>query len=351
MNRFEEIIKSVAPSDAAIRERARARLGNLIMPYRALGDMLDIAEDVAAMTGSMTPQVSRRTIVVMAGDHGIARDGVSKYPVEVTLQMIGGFVAGVAGINIIAKRAGAKVVVVDMGVNGVLPFDETQVRRIHIADGTNNIANGPAMTCDEAVRSVEGGIAVALELAGETDVFGTGDMGIGNTTPSSAITAVMTGMDVADVTGRGTGIDDKQLQVKIAAIRRAIDVNNPDAGDVIDVLAKIGGFEIGGIAGLIIGAAYLKKPVVIDGFISTAGALIAQGLCPACTDYMIAAHKSVEIGHVKALEKLGKRALLDLSLRLGEGTGAALAMNIIDASIGILTEMATFDEAGVSQAG
>jgi nicotinate-nucleotide--dimethylbenzimidazole phosphoribosyltransferase len=212
------------------------------------------------------------------------------------------------------------------------------------------MAVGPAMSREDAIRSVEAGIEVALMLAAETDLFATGDMGIANTTPSSAIVSVMTGAAAADVTGRGTGIDDAGLSLKVAVIEKALAVNRPDPDDALDVLAKVGGFEIGGIAGVILGAASLRKPVLLDGFISTAGALIAQGLAPRAADYMIAAHKSVEAGHRIALQKLGKEPLLDLGLRLGEGTGAALAMPIVEGAVRVLTEVATFEEAAVSGA-
>lgn len=206
------------------------------------------------------------------------------------------------------------------------------------------------MTREEAIRSIEAGIEVALELGATTDIFGTGEMGIGNTTPSSAIVATLSGTAVSDVTGHGTGIDDEQLRHKIAVIEKCLEVNRPDPGDPMDVLAKVGGFEIGGIAGLILGAASLRKPVIIDGFISTAGALIAHALCPSSADYMIAAHNSVEQGHRIALGILGKKPLLDLGLRLGEGTGAALAMNVVEAAVRVLTDVATFEEAMVSEA-
>jgi len=288
----------------------------------------------------------------MAGDHGVAAEGVSKYPAEVTPQMVHNFVRGGAGINALSRLVGARVVVVDMGVAGDLSeLDKTgQIISKRIAAGTRNMARGPAMTREEAVRSVEAGIDVALELGPSTDVFGTGDMGIGNTTPSSAIVAVLTGASAAQVTGRGTGISDEQRNHKIEVIRKAIALNRPDPKDSLDVLAKIGGFEIGGIAGLILGAAAQRKPVVLDGFISTASALLAYGLAPQSAAYMIAAHRSVEQGHRVALQFLEKEPLLDLDLRLGEGTGAALAMNLVEAAVRVLTEVATFEEAAVSEA-
>ena len=266
--------------------------------------------------------------------------------------MIHNFVNGGAGCNALARQVGAKVVVVDAGVAGdlsVLVANGSIISK-RVAPGTANMHTGPAMTREQAVRAVEVGIEVAFELAGSTDIYATGEMGIGNTTPSSAIVAALTCSEVEEITGRGTGIDDARLQNKIAVIKEALRVNQPDPADALDVLAKVGGFEIGAIAGLILGAAALKKPVVVDGFITTAGALIAQGLSPVSAQYMIAAHRSVEPGHRAAQEKLGKQPLLDLNLRLGEGTGAALAMNLVEAAVRILTDVATFAEASVSTA-
>ncbi|MGD7653976.1 MAG: nicotinate-nucleotide--dimethylbenzimidazole phosphoribosyltransferase [Verrucomicrobiales bacterium] len=352
MNRLDKTIAAISPHDTASRAAARARLEQLTMPHWAMGRLMDLAEDLAGMTGSVHPPVTRKTIVTMAGDHGVAASGVSAYPQEVTVQMVGNFVNGGAGVNVLARLAGARVVVVDMGVAGDLSALAAAGKIIskRVAPGTANLATGPAMTHEQAIQAVGAGIEVARELAESTDLFGTGEMGIGNTTPSSAIVAVLTGESVATVTGRGTGIQDEQLAHKIAVIEEALRVNQPDAADGLDVLAKVGGFEIAGIAGLILGAAAARKPVLVDGFISTAGALVAQALCPQSVDYMIAAHQSVEQGHRVALEKLGKLPMLDLNLRLGEGTGAALAMHHVEAAVRILTEVATFAEASVSAA-
>jgi len=346
---LDETIAAVLPPDKNARAAARARLDQLAMPYWALGRLMDLAEELAGITASAKPAVKRKTVVVMAGDHGVVAEGVSAYPQEVTVQMVANFVAGGASINALARHVGAKVVVVDMGVAGDLTHLGQAIIHRKIASGTQNIAAGPAMTREQAIATLEAGISVARELADFTDVFATGEMGIGNTTPSSAIVAAFTGADPAAVTGRGTGLDDRQLQHKIGTVKRALEVNSVSTTDGIDVLAKLGGFEIGGIAGLVLGAAALRKPVVIDGFISSAGALVAQALCPLATDYMIAAHLSVERGHRIALEKLGKRPLLDMDLRLGEGTGAALAMHLVEAAVRVLTEVATFEEAAVSR--
>jgi len=352
MNVLQDTISVIVPPDAAVRAQAHRRLESLTMPYWALGRLLDLAEDLAGITRSMRPPIARKAIFTMVGDHGVVAEGVSKYPQEVTPQMVYNFVAGGAGINALARQAGATVTVVDMGVAADLS-DLAAAGKIvsrRIGPGTRNMAQGPAMSREEAIRALEAGIDIAGRAAEAVDVFGTGDMGIGNTTPSSAIVAVFSGAPVAEVTGHGTGIDEEQFARKVRVIEKCLQVNSPDPQDGLDVLAKVGGFEIGGIAGLILGAAALKKPVVVDGFISTAGALIAHSLCPTAADYMIAAHRSVEKGHRAALEILGKQPLIDLDLRLGEGTGAALAMNFLEAAVRVLTEVATFDEAMVSKA-
>ncbi|PIE59486.1 MAG: nicotinate-nucleotide--dimethylbenzimidazole phosphoribosyltransferase [Desulfobulbus propionicus] len=347
---LEKTCKNIYPQDTSCRDEATRRLDQLTMPHWALGSFMDLAVDLVGMTRCMPPPVARKTVVVMAGDHGVNAEGVSGYPAEVTTQMVYNIMGGGAGINALAKQSGTEVVVVDMGA--VDEFFDLQDHpgfiRKKIARGTQNIMTGPAMTRTHAVMTVEAGIQVAEQMADRVDVFGTGEMGIGNTTPSSAIAAVVTGKSVADVTGRGTGIDDNQLRHKIQVIEQAIATNKPDAEDGLDVLAKLGGFEIGGIAGLILGAAALKKPVVVDGFISTAGALIACLLEPFVRDYIICAHRSVEPGHGYMQEKLRLQPLFDLQFRLGEGTGAAFAMNALEGAAALLTEVKTFTEAAVS---
>lgn len=352
MSILEQTLERIQPQDEAWRAKAKARLDQLTMPHWALGRLLDLAQDLAGMTRSLRPPVAQKTVVTMAGDHGVVAEGVSKFPADVTPQMVYNFVNGGAGINALARVVGARVVVVDMGV--AADFGELVTRgkivSKKIAPGTQNMARGPAMSREQAVASLAAGIEIARDLAPVTDVFGSGDMGIGNTTPSAAICACITGKTAAEVTGRGTGIDDDALQHKIRIVQKALDVNQPDPSDGIDVLAKVGGFEIGGIAGLILGAAALGKPIVIDGFISTAGALIAQKLAPAAADYMVAAHRSTEQGHRLMHEQLGKEPLLDLNMRLGEGTGAALAMDLVEAAARMLTDVSTFAEAAVSEA-
>jgi len=353
MTLLSETIETITPIDSEWSEKARRRILTLTMPPWALGRLLDLAVDLAGMTRSLSPPVKRRCVAVMAGDHGVTEEGVSAFPKEVTVQMIRNFVEGGAGVNVLARQAGARVVIMDVGIAGDLSdlASSGAVLSRRVAPGTNNIARGPAMTRRQAIQAIETGIRATLELGGETDLFATGEMGIGNTTSSSAIVAALCGLEAGLVTGRGTGIDDDGLKLKTTVVRRALTANQPDPADPVDVLAKVGGFEIGAIAGLILGAAAQRKPVLIDGFISTAGALLARALAPNSADYMIAAHRSIEPGHQIALERLGKKPLLELDMRLGEGTGAVLAMHLIEASVRILTEMATFEDAGVSGSG
>lgn len=344
---------AIQPQDATARAKAKARLDQLTMPHWALGRLMDMAIELAGQTGTIKPNLKKKAIVVMAGDHGVVAEGVSKYPQDVTWQMVANIVNQGAGINALAAQAGTDVVVVDMGV--IKGLDEMAqsgaIISMPVAKGTGNIAKGPAMSREQAVQSIENGIQIARQLILEKGyaVLGVGEMGIGNTTPSSAMIAALTGKSVSLVTGTGTGLNDAELHHKISVIEQALKVNRVDPADGLDVLAKLGGFEIGGIAGVILGAASLRKPVIIDGLITTAGALIAQMLCPTSTEYIFAAHQSVECGHIVALDRLGKEPFLDLNLRLGEGTGAALAMNLIDASVAVLTKVKTFEEAMVSK--
>lgn len=354
MGLLETTKGKIYPQDSEAREKAKERLDNLALPHWALGDLMDLAIELAGMMGTtVKPQIRKKAIVTLAGDHGVVAENVSKFPSEVTPQMVYNFVNGGAGINALARQARADVFVVDMGVATDLS-DLAKAGKIidkKVGFGTNNIAVGPAMSDAMARKSVEAGIEVANKLSEEYDLFGTGDMGIGNTTPSTAIAAVCTGKDISELTGRGTGLDDEQLQHKMEVIRKILTVNTPDPKNGLDILAKVGGFEIGGIAGLIIGAAANRKPVLIDGFISTAGALIAYKIEPFVRDYLIFSHRSVEQGHKHMQELLGcKKPLLDLNFRLGEGTGAALAMNLVEASLAILTEVLTFEEAAIAGA-
>lgn len=345
---LEEILKKIKPIDMSLMEEAQRDLDNLTKPQGSLGRLEEMAKKVVGITGEIKPVLERKVIFTMAGDHGVAEEGVSAFPKEVTPQMVYNFLSGGAGINVLARHVGAEVVVVDMGVAEELKIKNEKLKIKKVNYGTKNMVKGPAMTRDEAMRAIEAGIEV-FEEEGKMDIVGTGDMGIANTTPSSAIVAVMTGESVEAVTGRGTGIDDASWRNKVGVIERALEVNKPDISDPIDVLSKIGGFEIGGLVGVILAGAAARIPVVIDGFISGAAALIAAGLEPKVKDYLFAAHCSVEIGHILALKRMGLAPILDLNMRLGEGTGAALGINLIDASCKILTQMATFSSAGVSE--
>ncbi len=345
---MEETIKKIGALDEHAISAARARQDILTKPAGSLGTLEDISTKVAGITGNAMPEMKDKLIITMAGDHGVTDDGVSAYPKAVTAQMVYNFLNDGAAINVLARHAGARVVIVDMGV--AVDFTHERLVSKKIAYGTANMAKGPAMTYEDAVRSIEAGIEVfESEAKKGVDIVGVGDMGIGNTTSSSAIVAVITGEAVKKVTGRGTGIDDAGLEKKIAVIEEAIRVNKPNNKDAIEVLAKVGGFEIGGMAGVILAAASHSVPVVIDGFISGTAALVAYGIAPAVKDYMIAAHRSVERGHSVTLDYIGLKPLLDLDMRLGEGTGAALGVSIVDAACKILGEMATFEDAGVSE--
>lgn len=353
MEKINKVIKEIKKIDGLLVQETQKRLDNLTKPQGSLGRLEELAVKIAGITGNPNPALKKKVIFTLAGDHGVAQEGVSAFPQEVTRQMVYNFIAGGAGINVLARQAGARVVVVDMGVAGdieVNAADLTGFKEMKVAYGTKNMLLGQAMSREEAITSIENGIQVLEDELGQgIDIVGTGDMGIANTTASAAIAAVLTGRPVEYLTGRGTGVDDKTFLHKIAVIKQAIALNRPNPRDPIDVLAKVGGFEIGGLAGIILAAAARRIPVVIDGFISAAGMLLAYHLEPKVKDYLIAGHCSVEKGHKIILDYLGLAPLLDLNLRLGEGTGAALAMHLVEAAIRILTEMATFQSAGVAE--
>ncbi|MBI2854011.1 MAG: nicotinate-nucleotide--dimethylbenzimidazole phosphoribosyltransferase [Chloroflexi bacterium] len=350
MTSLHQIIKHIGPLDEGAMKAARARQDTLTKPLGSLGTLEALSVKLAGITGKPLPRIKDKVIVTIAGDHGVVEQGVSLYPQEVTAQMVYNFLAGGAGINVLGRLVGARIIVVDAGVKAELGHREGLISR-RIAAGTADMTKGPAMSRDQAIAAIEIGIStLENELQRGVDIVGTGDMGIGNTTPSSAICAVVTGQPVAQVTGRGTGVGDEQLALKAQVIQRAIEVNKPESHDALDILSKVGGFEIGGIAGVILASAAHHIPVVIDGFISGAGALIATGLSPLVREYIIPAHLSVEPGHRAMMNYLKAKPLLDLDLRLGEGTGACLGMFLVEAAARTLSEMATFDEAGVSKA-
>jgi nicotinate-nucleotide--dimethylbenzimidazole phosphoribosyltransferase len=350
MDLLQKTINHISPIKNEIKIKTQGKLDALTKPLGSLGMLEEVAKDVLAITENERFQIKDKVIFVLVGDHGVVNESVTGYPQEVTPQMVYNFVKGGAAINVLARHVDAKVVVVDMGVAADLDEVSDKIVNKKINYGTKNFAADLAMTRNEAIRSIEAGIEVfKQESTKGIDLVGCGDMGIGNTTTSSAIVAALTGAPVEQVTGRGTGIDDEMLAHKIDVIKKALAKHNPDPADPIDVLSKVGGFEIGGIAGVLLAAAAHKVPILLDGFISSAGALIAYKLKPNIKDYFIASHLSVERGHQIILEILDKRPLLNLDLRLGEGTGATLAIPIIEASIKILNEMATFADAGVSE--
>ncbi len=347
MQVLEETLRRIGSLDAVAMRAAAARQDSLTKPPGALGVLEEISMKIAGITGEPCPQPGGKAVIVMAADHGVTREGVSLYPSEVTAQMVANFLAGGAAINVLSRHAGASVRIVDIGVSSPVAGEGLVARKIR--SGTADMATGPAMSRAEAVAALEVGIEVAgEEISRGVALLATGDMGIGNTTAASAITACIIGLDPVEVTGRGTGIDDAGLERKASVIRRALEVNRPDPGDALDVLSKVGGLEIAGIAGIMLAAAAARRPVLVDGFISAAGALIAAGLHPQAADFMLASHLSVERGHAAILERLGLHPIIRANMRLGEGTGAALAFFLVDASLKILSEMATFDEAGIS---
>ena len=350
MKTLPEIIGAIKPLDRTLLHKARERLDAMAVPRGSLGRLEEFAQRIVAIRGTLSPSLEHKTIVVFAGDHGVVEEGVSAFPRGVTAQMVENFIRGGAGINVLARQVGAAVLVVDMGVAVDLPQQQGLLIR-KVAHGTKNMRTFPAMSGEEALQAVMTGIEIAFDLASKNvALMGTGDMGIGNTTPSSALAAVLTQRRVEEVTGRGTGIGDEMLRHKVAVIEEAIARHGPDPQSPMDVLAKLGGFEIAGIAGLIIGAAFRKVPVVIDGFISGAGALVAVSLNPAIREYLFAGHRSAEPGHRIILEWLGLQPLLDLAMRLGEGTGAALGMFLIDSGVKLLREVLSFEDAGVHKA-
>ena len=353
MMKLVDIIEGIKPVDRQWIDKAQERTAQLLMPARALGRLHEISERLCGIQETLAPAVKNKAILVMAGDHGVVAEGVSAYPQEVTPAMVQTFLAGGAGINAISRQVGADVWVVDMGiiprldVSNMKGADRLIVAKI--GKGTANFTRGPAMLQQDAEKALQVGFEQTTKLieAG-AELLGTGDMGIGNTTPSAAIGAVLCGASLDEMVGRGTGVDEAGLARKRDMVRQGIEVNTPDPENGLDILAKVGGFEIGGIAGTILAGAYHQRALVVDGFISTAGALIAHALCPTVTDYLFAGHCSAEAGHRIMLKHLGLEPILDLGMRLGEGTGAALSMGVIEGAVRMFKEVLTFEEAGVA---
>ena len=345
---IQKIIEEIIPVSKQKLNEAQKRLDSLTKPPGSLGRLEELGRRYAAIKGLESPRVRKKTVYVFAADHGVAQQGVSAYPAEVTPQMVLNFLNGGAAINVLAKHFGAEVVVVDMGVNhdfGKVPglVDKK------IARGTEDMSLGPSMTRAQAEQAVRVGMELARKAAESgVDLLGTGDMGIGNTTASAALMAALTQRSAKDITGRGTGIDDDALQKKIRVIEKALQVNRPDPADPLDVLAKFGGFEIAGIAGFVLGSAAARTPVVIDGAISGAGALVAYRMNPVVGDYLFLSHRSQEPAHQVLFEEIQQTPLFDFEMRLGEGTGAVIGMSLVEAGAKIYSEMATFENAGVS---
>jgi len=346
---LDETLKQIQPLDRFSEPAARRRLDSLTKPLGSLGRLEELALRISIIQGQVPPRLGRKLLLVFAADHGISEEGVSAYPRDVTAQMTCNFLSGGAAINVLARHYGVDTEVVDVGVDYEF-VAAGGLRNCKIRRGTANFAREPAMTRAEAVRSVELGIQLVREAAKENlFLVGGGDMGIGNTSSAAAILCALTGAAPADAVGRGTGIDDAALARKIAAIERGLDLNQPDVNDPIDVLAKVGGLEIGAITGVILGAAACRIPMVLDGFISGAAALLAQRFNPLVQDVFFASHLSAERGHRLMLNELNLAPVLDLQMRLGEGTGTCLLMGLIEAAVKIIGEMATFDSASVQK--
>lgn len=369
MNRLQTLINTIEPMNQEVASQANDHLNQLTKPQGSLGKLEDIARQVAGITGEVMPTFEKKAVIVMAGDHGVCEEGISAFPAEVTPQMVLNFLYGGAAVNVLARHAGADVVCVDMGVNADLEHPNLVSRKVR--KGTRNMAREAALTLDETVQAIQAGAEIVDELVEKGyRLFATGEMGIGNTTASAAIVSALTGLDAGVTVGRGTGIDDKTWLHKQSVVNRALELNGLRGqavgvgGDVgasasasasasaeyaLEVLSKVGGLEIAGLVGVILGAAKHRCPVVVDGFISSTAALVASRLAPLSASYMLASHLSQEQGHTKLLEAVGLAAMLQMDMRLGEGTGAVLVFNLIDAAGKIMKEMATFESAGVSR--
>lgn len=347
MKIIKETISRIKPLNEKAMEQARQRQDLLTKPSGSLGRLEELSVQLAGIREDFFPPDSKKVIVAMAADHGVTAEGVSAFPREVTAQMVLNFIHNGAGVNVLARLNGAEVKVVDIGIDGEV--DSPLVKKAKVRYGTANMCLGKAMSREEACRAVAVGISVAEEeIEAGTLVLGTGEMGIGNSTASSAVATALTGRPPSMLAGRGTGLDDQGLERKINVLERALALHRPDPRDPLDVLSKVGGLELGGLAGLILGAAAHRRPVIIDGFISTAAALLAVSLCPTVRSYLIPSHLSREPGHGFLLDFMQLQPYLHLNMCLGEGTGAALAMSLVEAASRIMLEMATFEGAGIS---
>ncbi|MCX8131203.1 MAG: nicotinate-nucleotide--dimethylbenzimidazole phosphoribosyltransferase [Clostridia bacterium] len=345
---YDKAISSIEQLDMAAMKKAQTRLDSLTKPLGSLGRLEEIVKQLAGITGNPFPVVNKKAVIIMCADNGVVEEGVSSCPKNVTSIVTQNFMKGFTGINVLARHAGADIVTVDIGVDDDIVCPGILNRKIR--KGTWNMAKGPAMTRDEAIKAIETGIEIVKGLKEEgVNLLGTGEMGIGNTTTSSAVAAVLTGSQVWDMVGKGAGLTQEGLENKAEVIRRAIEINNPDSGEPLDVLAKVGGFDIAGLAGCFLGAALYRVPILIDGFISAAAALVAIKINPACRNYIFPSHGSAEPGSKKIMQELGFEPMLQLEMRLGEGTGAALGFHIIDAAVAAYSQMGTFGDANIEQ--
>ncbi len=349
MNRtLADIIAAIQPADSGAMRRALSRQRNLTKPPGSLGRLEDVSVQLAGIFGDERPAIRGKAVIVAAADHGVVAQGVTGYPQEVTVQMVLNFLSGGAAVSVMSRRLGVRQIIVDAGVAADLP-EHPELHSVRIGKGTADISKGAAMSRGEAEQCLLAGIEIAVETAQSgADLIAAGEMGIGNTTASSAITAAFTGASPQETTGAGTGRNAEELARKATIVQRALEVNSPDPSDGLDVLSKLGGFEIGVLAGVALGAASMRRALIVDGFISGAAMLIAHALCPTVRDYLIASHRSAEKGHGIVLSHLNLLPLLELDMRLGEGSGAVLAMPVVEAAASCLSEMATFGEAGVS---
>jgi len=347
---LDGVIERVLPVDPAVFEAAQEAFDRKTKPRGSLGELESLASRIATIRGTASPGRLRAAVVLAAGDHGYARRGVSAYPAEVTGQMLANFAAGGAAVNVLARETDTKLVVVDAGV--AAPVEHESIRPLRLGAGTADATEGPAMTGDQALAGLAAGAEIAAELAADgVGIVATGDMGIGNTTAAAAVCAALLPAEPEAVCGRGTGLDDEGVARKVEAVSRALEVNAVDATDPVATLAAVGGFELAVLAGVCLGAAAEGSVVLLDGFVTGAAALVAARLTPAAAGFMVASHRSPEPGHALVLDDLGLRPLLDLGLRLGEGSGALLALPLVEASLALLADMATFDDAGVTDAG
>ncbi len=344
MELFEKIKAGIKPACEHSMREAAQRLDKLAKPIGSLGKLEDLAVKISGMTGKQNNSFEKKVTIIMAADNGVVEEGVSACPQAVTTIQTINFLKGVTGICVLSKHAGADIRVVDIGIASDLEYPGLIIRKIR--KGTSNMAKGPAMSREEAINAIETGIEMVSQLVGEGySLFGTGEMGIGNTSTSSAVAMTFLGCSAEEAVGKGAGLTEEGYNNKKSVIERAISINRPDPKDPIDVLSKVGGFDIAGMTGCFLGAAYHRVPIVVDGFISAAAALAAFRINPLIKDFILPSHFSEEPGYKLAMDQIGLKPMLDLNMRLGEGSGCPLAFNIIEAAEAIISEMATLEEA------